>query len=79
MNYGKTHQDMMDPTRTVVPQSSDGKNLKCRVYFDGDFAGVTDIPISLFVGTRADQRLPERVGFVLVNDKPAEEYQENFK
>lgn len=70
MNIGKYHQDMMDPTRMVVPVSSNGKTLTCQVYFRGkggrlDFAGKTEISINLFTGTKFDPNMPERIGFVL--------------
>lgn len=61
----------MDPTRTVVPlhYSSDGKNVCVAVYFRQgqhmNFSGKTEIPISLFTGTKYDTTLPERIGFVL--------------
>ena len=66
----KYHQDMMDPTRMVVPIANNNKTVTCRVYFRGksgrlDFAGITNISINLFTGTKFDVGMPERIGFVL--------------
>lgn len=68
---GKYHQDTMDSTRLVIPVSSNKNIVRCRVFFRGkgdrlDFAGLTEISLNLFTGTKYDPGMPERIGFVLV-------------
>jgi len=50
IQMGKKYQDKMDESRCVSPveMRADGKNVKCKVYFDGRFSGYADCPISLF-------------------------------
>ena len=69
---GKFHQDVMDPTRLVVPVSNNKNMVRCRVFFRGqgerlDFAGFTEVSINLFTGTKYDPGMPERIGFVLTS------------
>jgi hypothetical protein len=69
---GKYYQDVMDPTRFVVPVSNNKNMVRCRVFFRDksgrlDFAGLTDISGNLFTGTKYDPGMPERIGFVLAD------------
>lgn len=60
-------QDVMDPTRFVKIVKTNGSSNHCRVYFKDsgrlEFAGVTDLPSTLF-GTAPVNRY---IGFVPAN------------
>lgn len=45
---GRIYQDSLDSTRTLVPTSLVGRSARCRVFFNGAFGGIVDIPMSLF-------------------------------
>lgn len=52
-NPNPRYRDVMDPSREVSPT---GRGNECRVYFDGQFVGKTQVPSSL-IGN-------ERIGFL---------------
>jgi hypothetical protein len=72
---GKRYVDTMDRTRMVIPQGA-GKSptsVSVRVYFKVQggpprFAGLTDVPRSLF-----SDPLASRIGFVPIGAKPRED------
>lgn len=59
VTFYQKHQDVMDPSRHVVPMEKSQRKgfLSCRVYFDGCFVGKTDISESLLTN--------EDIGFKL--------------
>ncbi len=42
------YRDKMDPSRTVSPAPTAEEPDRCRVYFDGRFAGMASVPTQLF-------------------------------
>lgn len=52
------YDDVMDPSRVVIPISQEGSSLRCRVLIDGVYVGTADVPASLF------KEGNERIGFV---------------
>jgi hypothetical protein len=70
---GKYHTDAMDPTRFVIPIENRGANMLCRVFFRGkndrlDYAGLAEMPTTLFTGSRVSPQLPDLIGFSLVRE-----------
>ncbi len=71
MNFGKPYNDSMDPSRVVVPESSNGKTVRCQVFYRAkngrlDLSGTAEIPVNLFSGSKFDPSMPERIGFVMM-------------
>lgn len=60
LSVGTRYRDVLDPERTVVPQTNDGL---CRVYFGRQYVGKVTLPTKLFDPTKCDC---SRYGFLPV-------------
>lgn len=77
LDIGKKYYDDMDPSRSVIPVSVDGNEVKCRVFFGSVYFGTTILPRCLFdgnvakVGNYRNNRTYNRIGF---SDTPPQPY-----